>query len=155
MSENKRRAERFGVNEEFASIGEDVGVTYVSDLSENGVFLHTRHRIDVGELIELRFTLVVDDPVVIQGRGRVVRHAEEGMGVEFTQLGADMVLRIHDAIARQRSMRQESARLETQGVDARKAAEQKSFDDAKTGVYTVPEIPADQIVEHEDEADEG
>lgn len=156
MSEDKRRAERFNVNEEFASLTDEETMTFVSDLSEHGVFVHSRHRIDVGQLIDLRFTLVLDDPVVIEARGRVVRHSEAGMGVEFTDLTPEMVLRIHDAISRQRSMQREAEKLAAEQMAARAAGEQKSFDDAKTGVYRVPEVDPDDIEEDdEDDPDEG
>src|SRR5690606_11055537 len=146
MTDDKRRAERFAINEEFAVLAEEGGGTYVSDLSRHGLFLHTRHRIEIGRHIELRFTLVLDDPVVICAEGRVVRHADDGMGLEFTTLAPDMVLRIHDAISRQRAAQDESGswgqlpRVEAQAVTARAAKEQQTFDDARTGVYTVPEV---------------
>ena len=162
--DNKRRAERFGVNDEFANLDGDEGVTFVSDLSEHGVFVHTRHRIDIGELIDLRFTLVLDDPVVIGARGKVVRHAEGGMGVEFTDLTPEMVLRIHDAISRQRALRQESEKLKTQAVAARAATKGPPrlktprgpgvFDDAKTGVFQVPLVDPADIHDDDDDDDD-
>jgi hypothetical protein len=151
MSE-QRRAERFSINEEFSTLGDEGSMTYVSDLSTNGVFVHTRHQIEIGQLLDLRFTLVLDDPVIIEARGRVVRCADEGVGVEFTDLRPDMVLRIHDAVARQRAANQEDPGLPTSSIKARTAAK-PSFDDAKTGVFTVTEIPADEL-EDIDEPDD-
>jgi len=153
MSE-QRRAERFAINEEFSALGDEGAMTYVSDLSTNGVFVHTRHRIDIGQLLDLRFTLVLDDPVIIEARGRVVRHAPEGVGVEFTDLRPDMVLRIHDAIARQRAASQEGPVMPTSSVTAR-TAPAASFDDAKTGVFSVTEIPPEDLEDIDEPDDSG
>jgi hypothetical protein len=98
---NRRRAERVPVNAAFSELGD---VTYVSDLSQSGVFVHTSDLLPVGAEIELRFTVVLDDPVVLLGRGRVVRHQAEprGMGIEFLQLEPETVLRLEDVVARSR-----------------------------------------------------
>ncbi len=64
--------------------------TPVSDLSESGVFVHTEDQLPIGSDIELRFTVMLDEPVLFVGRGRVVRHQRgdepHGMGVEFVEL---------------------------------------------------------------------
>lgn len=64
--------------------------TPVSDLSESGVFVHTETPLPIGSDIELRFTVMLDEPVLFVGRGRVVRHQmgdePHGMGVEFVEL---------------------------------------------------------------------
>jgi hypothetical protein len=64
------------------------------------VFIHTRVRLPVGAAVDLRFTVLLDDPVVIHGPGRVVHHQDEprGMGVMFVNLRAEMQLRVIDAI---------------------------------------------------------
>jgi hypothetical protein len=98
-NDDRRRGERHGINPEFAAL--DPGtVTYVSNLSEYGVFIHTRVRLPVGAAVDLRFTVLLDDPVVIHGPGRVVHHQDEprGMGVVFVNLRAEMQLRVIDAI---------------------------------------------------------
>ncbi len=110
--QNRRRAERVRVNDEFAGVDQRARkpgsrsrqITYVSDLSESGVFVHTQHRLPLGTQVNLRFTVIVDDPVVIRGTGRVVRHQDDpaGVGVEFGPLSPEMVLRIQDVLARQR-----------------------------------------------------
>lgn len=89
------------INAEFAGLPR---TTYVSDLSEGGVFVHTRELLEIGTELEVRFTVLLDDPVLLVAKGRVVRHQSDpaGMGIEFTQLDADVVLRIHDVIARGR-----------------------------------------------------
>lgn len=98
-NDDRRRGERHSINPEFAAL--DPGtLTYVSNLSEYGVFIHTRVRLPVGAAVDLKFTVLLDDPVVIHGPGRVVHHQDEprGMGVVFVNLRAEMQLRVIDAI---------------------------------------------------------
>lgn len=99
---DRRRGERVPVNAEFASLGES-GI-YVSNLSEHGVFVHTRQVLAVGSKIELRFTVLLDDPVVIRGLGTVIRCSEDppGLGIELGPLSPETVLRINDVVSRQR-----------------------------------------------------
>lgn len=89
------------INAEFAGLPR---TTYVSDLSEGGVFVHTTEQVPIGTELEVRFTVLLDDPVLLTAKGRVVRHQRQppGIGIEFTQLEPDTVLRIHDVIARGR-----------------------------------------------------
>lgn len=97
--DDRRRGDRLPINPEFAAL--DPGsLTFASNLSEYGVFLNTRVRLPVGTPVELRFTVLLDDPVVISGIGRVVHHQEDprGMGVVFGGLSAEMHLRVIDAI---------------------------------------------------------
>lgn len=97
--DDRRRGDRLPINPEFAAL--DPGsLTYASNLSEYGVFLATRVRLPVGTPVELKFTVLLDDPVVISGPGRVVHHQDEprGMGVVFAGLSAEMHLRVIDAI---------------------------------------------------------
>jgi hypothetical protein len=98
-NDDRRRGERHPINPEFAAL-EPGRLTYVSNLSEYGVFIHTRVRLPVGAAVDLRFTVLLDDPVVIHGPGRVVHHQDEprGMGVAFNNLSAVMQLRVIDAI---------------------------------------------------------
>ena len=98
-NDDRRRGERHAINPEFAAL-EPGTLTYVSNLSEYGVFIHTRVRLPVGAAVDLRFTVLLDDPVVIHGPGRVVHHQDEprGMGVAFGNLSAEMQLRVIDAI---------------------------------------------------------
>jgi len=144
--DNRRRARRFTINDEFAELPGDGAVTHVSDLSEHGVFIHTRQRVPVGTTIELRFTVLLDDPMIIQGFGTVVRQGAEGLGVEFGQLSPGMVLRIHDAISRQKAR----DTLRAQRVEARRAdTGDSSFDTAKTGVFPAPNLDEDGVREEE------
>jgi len=96
--DDRRRGERHPINPGFVSQG--ANLTYVSNLSEYGVFVNTRVRLPVGTAVDLRFTVMLDDPVVIHGHGRVVHHQDEprGMGVSFNNLAAVMQLRVIDAI---------------------------------------------------------
>lgn len=98
-NQERRRSERYAVNAEFAEL-EPGSVTFVSNLSEHGVFVNTRTRLPVGTPVDLRFTILLDDPVVISGPGRVVHHQDEprGMGIAFGNLSAEMQLRVIDAI---------------------------------------------------------
>lgn len=100
-AEERRRAERVSVNEELAEA--DMS-TYVTDLSEHGLFLHTSRRLSVGSGVQIRFTIVLEDPVVLRAEGRVVRHQAEpsGMGIEFTRLDPATLLRISDVVSRSR-----------------------------------------------------
>ncbi len=99
-AKERRRSERIPVNRAF----EGGAPTYVSELSEHGLFLHTEERVPVGTAVKLRFTLLVDDPVVVDAVGTVVRHQDEpsGMGIAFGELSAVTMLRLQDAISRLR-----------------------------------------------------
>jgi hypothetical protein len=98
----RRRAERVPVNAEFGAM--PTSIIHVSDLSEHGVFVHTERFIALGTTLQVRFTVLLDDPVVISARGRVVRHQADpqGIGIEFTRLAPEMVLRIGDIVTHQR-----------------------------------------------------
>jgi hypothetical protein len=126
---NRRRAERVPVNAAFSELGD---ITYVSDLSESGVFVHTADLLPVGAEIELRFTVVLDDPVVLLGRGRVVRHQADpvGMGIEFIDLSPETVLRVGDVVAR--------SRPQTLGPPLSTPGEPEELDSAKTVVRPRP-----------------
>ena len=99
-SDERRRSERVPINEEFSADGS----TWVSDLSIGGVFVHTEERVPIGLVVEVRFTVLLDDPVVIEAYGKVVRHSRRpvGIGVQFTNLSKQMRERIEQALARQR-----------------------------------------------------
>ncbi|MCA9648741.1 MAG: PilZ domain-containing protein [Myxococcales bacterium] len=98
---DRRRAERIPINTEFAAMP---SATYISDLSEYGVFVHTQQPAPMGTKLKLRFTVLLDDPVIIAAEGRVVRHQHDplGMGIEFTELDPETILRINDVVSRQR-----------------------------------------------------
>lgn len=98
-NDERRRGDRHAINPEFAAL-EPGSLTYVSSLSETGVFINSRVRLPVGATIDMRFTVLLDEPIVIQGPGRVIHHQDEprGMGVSFVNLSAVMQLRVIDAI---------------------------------------------------------
>lgn len=98
-NDERRRGDRIAINPEFAAL-EPGSLTYVSSLSETGVFINSRVRLPVGATIDLRFTVLLDEPIVIHGPGRVIHHQDEprGMGVAFANLAPLMQLRVIDAI---------------------------------------------------------
>lgn len=127
----RRRSERFEVNAEFAEL-EPGSISFVNNLSEAGVFINTRTRLPLGTAVELRFTILLDDPVVIAGTGRVVHHQDEprGMGVSFVNLSAEMQLRVIDAIGWHRA--REASRTADPGFRTRELTpdELAQLDDA-------------------------
>jgi len=68
--DDRRRAERAPVNAEFESL---TSTTFISDLSELGLFIQTRRRAPIGTVVELNFTVLVDDPVVLSLPGGPLR----------------------------------------------------------------------------------
>jgi uncharacterized protein (TIGR02266 family) len=82
-----RRAPRHTVNHEFASIDEFIA-EYVTNISRTGVFIRSRQPLPVGTKVNLRFTVILDDPETIEGIGEVVRVSDDpqGMGVVFVNL---------------------------------------------------------------------
>lgn len=136
----RRRSERFEVNAEFAEL-EPGSLSYVSNLSEQGVFINTKNRLPVGSALDLCFTVLLDDPVVITGTGRVVHHRDEprGMGVAFGNLSAVMQLRVIDAIAWHRTrLASKSAGpgFRTRELTAEELAQLESEDAQASGSYT-------------------
>jgi c-di-GMP-binding flagellar brake protein YcgR len=101
--------------------------TPVSDLSETGVYVHTEDKLPIGTSIELRFTVFPEEPVLFQGRGKVVRHGDDpvGMGVEFVELSEtakDVLRKIllrHEAERRRPSFARRHVGLRTHGLVAR------------------------------------
>lgn len=78
----------------------------MSDLSRGGVFVHSAELLPVGSLIELRFTVLIEDPEVIEAVAKVVRHSRrpQGMGVEFVSLSAQMARHIDAVLALRRPL---------------------------------------------------
>ena len=75
----KRRDQRLQVNREFKSIEEFI-TEYVTNLSSVGAFIRTDDPLPVGTLVDLRFTVIVDDFESIDGIGEVVRVVPPGGG---------------------------------------------------------------------------
>lgn len=141
---DRRRAERVAINSEFSKL-DDEGATWVSDLSEGGVFVHSRDQLPIGSLIELRFTVLLDDPVMIEATGTVVRHSlhPRGMGIAFAGVSAEMLQRIDEVLNRNRPKdsgrpirRSSLAPIETRGLSARAV---EGGDPA--GLFVPPPLP--------------
>lgn len=87
----KRRDARLQVNREFKSIEEFI-TEYVTNLSSVGAFIRTDDPLPVRTLVDLKFTVIVDDFESIEGIGEVVRvvppggSEPAGMAVVFTEL---------------------------------------------------------------------
>lgn len=93
MSENgseQRQSPRITINREFQSI-ETFIAEYVSDISAGGVFIKSKNPLPVGTLVNLKFSVILDEIETIEGIGKVVRVDTElgrgpGMGVVFVKL---------------------------------------------------------------------
>ena len=86
---DKRTGERVTINKEFESFDAFIQ-EYVTNISRTGVFIKTQQPLAVGTLVNLRFTVIMDDIESIEGVGQVVRVESEppGMGVVFRELSA-------------------------------------------------------------------
>lgn len=144
---DRRRDERVPINNEFGRLADDT-TSWVSDLSEGGVFVHSRDQLPIGSLIELRFTVLLDDPVVIEATGTVVRHSlhPRGMGVAFAGVSAEMITRIHEVLTRQRPhdpgrpiRRTSLAPIETHNLSARPV--QAPEGEEPTKLFVPPPLP--------------
>ncbi|MEO1174595.1 MAG: PilZ domain-containing protein [Myxococcota bacterium] len=88
MGHDQRREPRVQVNHEFASLDSFLQ-EYLMNVSRGGAFIRSEDVLDEETLVDLRFTVIVDDFETIEGQGRVVRAQHEepkGFGVVFTSL---------------------------------------------------------------------
>lgn len=87
MDQARRRDERVTINKEFESFDAFIH-EYVTNISATGVFIKSKQPLPVGTLVNLRFTVIMDDIETIEGQGEVVRVEADppGMGVVFTEL---------------------------------------------------------------------
>ena len=83
----KRAGDRLTINKEFESF-EAFVQEYVTNISRTGVFIKSQSAPAVGTLVNLRFTVIMDDIETIEGIGEVVRVEKDGMGVVFRELSA-------------------------------------------------------------------
>jgi hypothetical protein len=85
--DQKRRDERITINKEFESFDAFIH-EYVTNLSRTGVFVKSKQPLPVGTLVNLKFTVIMDDIETIEGIGEVVRVEADppGMGLVFTEL---------------------------------------------------------------------
>ena len=125
-SKDRRRSLRVPMSAAFSE-ADPRTTTPVSDLSETGVYVHTSERLPIGSLIDLRFTVFPEEPVLFEGRGRVIRHGDDpdGMGVEFVELdetARDVLHKIllrHEAERSRPTLAHRFAGLRTHGLVAR------------------------------------
>jgi hypothetical protein len=85
---SRPRQRRVDINLEFDSL--ERLTEYVSNISKSGCFIRAQDPWPVGTKLNLRFTVLLDDPEILDGIGEVVRVSERprGMGVKFVQLSA-------------------------------------------------------------------
>ncbi|MFW6067781.1 MAG: PilZ domain-containing protein [Myxococcota bacterium] len=81
------RDARITINKEFESFDAFVH-EYVTNLSRTGAFVKSKDPPPVGTLVNLRFTVIMDEVETIEGVGEVVRVQDDppGMGVVFREL---------------------------------------------------------------------
>lgn len=86
-SDAARREQRVTINKEFESFDAFVH-EYVTNISRTGAFVKSQNPLAIGTLVDLRFTVFMDDVETIQGVGEVVRVQDDppGMGVVFREL---------------------------------------------------------------------
>ncbi len=88
-SQREREEERVTINKEFESFDAFIH-EYVTNISRSGVFIKTKQPLPVGTLVNLRFSVIMDDVETIEGEGEVVRVETDppGMGVVFKKLSS-------------------------------------------------------------------
>jgi hypothetical protein len=81
------RDQRVTINHEFASVGQLVS-EYVTNISRSGVFIRSENPLPVGTLVNLCFSVILEDLETINGVGKVVRVSQDppGMGIVFVEL---------------------------------------------------------------------
>jgi len=86
-SDAARREQRVTINKEFESFDAFVH-EYVTNISRTGAFVKSQSPLPIGTLVDLRFTVFMDDVESIEGVGEVVRVQDDppGMGVVFREL---------------------------------------------------------------------
>lgn len=84
-----RASERVTINKEFASFDAFLE-EYVTNISRTGVFIKSKSPLPVGTLVNLRFTVIMDDIETIEGTGEVVRVDDNpsGMGILFREISS-------------------------------------------------------------------
>jgi uncharacterized protein (TIGR02266 family) len=98
------RPKRIDINVEFDSIDRFIN-EYVSNISRSGAFIRTRDPWPVGTRLRLRFTIMAEDPEILEGVGEVVRVSDRprGMGVAFVELTEHSQQLIDKLLTRPRS----------------------------------------------------
>ena len=87
MTDSHRTEKRVTINKEFESFDAFIH-EYVTNISRSGVFIRSKTPLPVGTVVNLKFTVIMDDLEMIEGTGEVVRVEADppGMGVVFTEL---------------------------------------------------------------------
>ena len=87
----QRKDMRVTVNHEFRDVDEFI-IEYVQNISKSSVFIKSQDPLPVGTLVNLKFTVIMDELETLEGEGKVVRVVAPGegefpgMGVVFTRL---------------------------------------------------------------------
>jgi len=99
------RPKRIDINRDFDSL--ERLTEYVSNVSKSGAFIRTQDPWPVGTKLNLKFTLVVEDPEILEGVGEVVRVSDKprGMGVRFVELSEKSKTLIEQLLEKQRARR--------------------------------------------------
>lgn len=158
-NDERRRAERYPINYEFSSLTPD-SLIHVSNISETGAFIQSRQRLPRGTTVGLRFTVLLDDPVVISATGRVVYHGDvpRGMGVEFSEVTPEMALRIADVVSQARAAAadesQQALRIrELTPEELEQLGEDDEDDDDDPSASMTSELSISQIQEIAEDSD--
>lgn len=88
MADKDQRADqRVTINKDFESFDAFIH-EYVTNLSRTGAFVRSDKPLEVGTIVNLKFTVFTDEVETIEGHGRVVRVQKDppGMGVVFEEL---------------------------------------------------------------------
>ena len=89
---NKIRKELTPRQERILRAVEAFILEYVQNISKSGVFIKSKDPLPVGTVVNLKFSVVLDDLETLEGVGKVVRAIKPGgkhppgMGVVFTRL---------------------------------------------------------------------
>jgi uncharacterized protein (TIGR02266 family) len=90
----RRWSVRRPINSEFAEL--EVAIPeYVINLSRTGCFIRSTDPLPIGTQVALKFTVILDDPEILEGLGEVVRvepvgsTETPGMGVTFLELSPE------------------------------------------------------------------
>jgi len=89
IDDGGRREQRVTINKEFESFDAFVQ-EYVTNISRTGAFIKSKTPLPLGTIVNLRFTVIMDDMETIEGLGEVVRVEDNppGMGVVFREISA-------------------------------------------------------------------
>lgn len=92
------RDARVTINREFQSIDELIR-EYVTNISRSGAFIRSDNPLPVGTVVNLRFSVILEELETVEGLGKVVRVSDDppGMGVvfiELTSISQNLIARI-------------------------------------------------------------